>query len=163
MMVEIYDQIKVLHRRILTADIDLEMAALMKKEGFSFDVTWNEDEELCSLNEVNSFGARSEIGSCLFHWIRDVGILYGRDKEGNTVNRNVEFRISLDIPTNGGVEHARKRQSKEAHDCSFHATLVQRPRLTYEQVIPSPSTPESEEDSDDTATRGLLLKSLETS
>lgn len=31
--------------------------------------------------EVSPFGAMSECGSCLFHWVNDTGLLYGVEKE----------------------------------------------------------------------------------
>ncbi|KAK4553683.1 hypothetical protein LTR86_009181 [Recurvomyces mirabilis] len=40
------------------------------------------------LIELNSFGATTGCGSCLFHWIRDAEVLYGKLED-------VEFRVTL--------------------------------------------------------------------
>jgi hypothetical protein len=64
---------------------------LMLKQGFTFDVLWDA-EERCELIELNSFGTRSGCGTCLFHWLRDGDLLYGK-KLGE--NGEVEFRISI--------------------------------------------------------------------
>lgn len=71
-------------------EVDVEMGALMLRQGFSFDVMWVQMERRCVLIELNGFGARSGTGACLFHWIRDMAVLYGRSGDG------VEFRISLE-------------------------------------------------------------------
>ena len=57
------------------------------KDGFTFDV-FDTGEEI-QLVEVNPFGAMSGCGSCLFHWIRDGEVLYGKRGE-------VEFRVAID-------------------------------------------------------------------
>ena len=59
----------------------------MVEEGFTFDVFDTREE--VQLVEVNPFGAMSGCGSCLFHWIRDAEVLYGRRKE-------VEFRVAVE-------------------------------------------------------------------
>lgn len=69
-----------------------EMDALLLRQGFTFDVMWDEEERRCQLIELNSFGTRSGCGTCLFHWLRDGDILYGR-KSGN--GKQIEFRISV--------------------------------------------------------------------
>lgn len=76
-----------------------EMELLLLRQGLSFDVFYDEDSKQCSLVESNVFGPRSGLGSCLFHWIRDMDVLYGRDKElrGEESGQvsEVEFRISV--------------------------------------------------------------------
>jgi len=71
---------------------------LLLSQGFSFDVFYDEDTEQCSLIELNVFGARSGLGSCLFHWIRDLDVLYGKgsvNPDFGTTRTDVEFRISV--------------------------------------------------------------------
>ncbi|KAN0106810.1 hypothetical protein V8E51_009686 [Hyaloscypha variabilis] len=58
-----------------------ELDELMLKQGFTFD-----------LIELNSFGTRSGCGACLFHWLRDEDVLYG--KMGLETGE-VEFRVSV--------------------------------------------------------------------
>ena len=80
----------------------------MQKAGYSFDVLvfgghpTDEDSHAelehestsdtnlmdVQLVELNIFGASTGCGSCLFHWIRDAEMLYGKQQE-------VEFRIAL--------------------------------------------------------------------
>jgi hypothetical protein len=76
-----------------------DMDKLLLEQGFSFDVFYDEDTGQCSLVELNVFGARSGLGSCLFHWIRDMDVLYGKGKgaqERQTKGgREIEFRISV--------------------------------------------------------------------
>jgi hypothetical protein len=64
------------------------------KQGFSFDVLFDELAERCVLIELNGFGARSWCGACLFHWLRDIDVLYGRKTTSKEV-AEVEFRISV--------------------------------------------------------------------
>jgi hypothetical protein len=65
------------------------MGELMLKQGFSFDIIFDEAAQRCALIELNVFGARSGCGACLFHWLRDMNVLYGRTGKG------IEFRISV--------------------------------------------------------------------
>jgi hypothetical protein len=52
--------------------------------------------ESVSLIDLNSFGARSGCGCCLFHWLIDMDILYGRGVAGGGEgDSNVEFRTSI--------------------------------------------------------------------
>ncbi|KAH6724274.1 hypothetical protein BKA61DRAFT_535769 [Leptodontidium sp. MPI-SDFR-AT-0119] len=75
------------------------MDGLLLEQGFTFDVIFDEEGWSCSLIELNSFGARSGCGSCLFHWLRDMEVLYGRRLErgsdGTAENGDVVFRISI--------------------------------------------------------------------
>ncbi len=57
-----------------------EIDELMLRQEFSFDVLWDAEEERCQLIELNSFGKRSGCGACLFHWLRDGDVLYGRKR-----------------------------------------------------------------------------------
>jgi len=67
-----------------------EMDKLLLEQGFTFDVMYAEDTGECKLIELNSFGARSGCGSCLFHWLSDEVVLYGEKVDGE-----VEFRIAV--------------------------------------------------------------------
>ena len=66
--------------------IDANIAVLLVKYGFTFDVVVQKDASV-QLVEVNPFGALSGCGACLFHWVRDAKLMYGFDKE-------VEFRVT---------------------------------------------------------------------
>lgn len=54
------------------------------------------EDEICTLIEINTFGVRSSIGSCLFHWVQDMNLLYAKEEGWKDINNNVEFRIALD-------------------------------------------------------------------
>ncbi|KAM0557220.1 hypothetical protein ACHAPJ_005484 [Fusarium lateritium] len=85
---KIWNGILRIHREILEdLDSNNEMDQLLLKQGFSFDVFYDETDGPLQLVELNVFGARSGCGSCLFHWIKDFDTLYG-DGE------NVEFRVT---------------------------------------------------------------------
>ncbi|KAH7419380.1 hypothetical protein BKA64DRAFT_650670 [Cadophora sp. MPI-SDFR-AT-0126] len=75
------------------------MDELLLEQGFSFDVMFDEETQSCALIELNSFGARSGCGSCLFHWLRDMDVLYGKRSKRNCgeggLGEDVEFRISV--------------------------------------------------------------------
>jgi hypothetical protein len=62
------------------------MDALLLRQGFTFDVFYDDGSSEVELVELNVFGARSACGSCLFHWVRDSDRLYGREEK-------VEFRV----------------------------------------------------------------------
>jgi hypothetical protein len=62
------------------------------RQGFTFDVMWDEEEERLSLIELNSFGTRSGCGACLFHCLKDGEAKYGKNRDGNG---EVEFRNSV--------------------------------------------------------------------
>ncbi|KAK7409511.1 hypothetical protein QQX98_008295 [Neonectria punicea] len=84
----IYEGITGIHQQILD-DLrpDDELDTLLLKQGFSFDVFYDEERGSSELVELNVFGARSGCGSCLFHWIQDLALLYGEEQE-------VEFRVT---------------------------------------------------------------------
>jgi hypothetical protein len=69
-----------------TGTDDLDDA--LREQGFTFDVLYDEGRELCVLVELNSFGVRSACGSCLFQWLRDREVMYGKLDE-------VEFRVTF--------------------------------------------------------------------
>ena len=71
-----------------------EMDKLLLFQGFTFDVMFDEASGTTKLIELNSFGARSGCGSCMFHWLRDWDVLYGRGKQG-MAGEEIEFRISI--------------------------------------------------------------------
>lgn len=85
----IWEGIQDVHEEILKAvkERSDKLDTIMLEQGFSFDVLWV--GERCLLIELNSFGARSGCGSCLFQWLRDGDVLYGRN------GGEVEFRISV--------------------------------------------------------------------
>jgi hypothetical protein len=56
--------------------------------GFAFDVVSDRDGGHVRFIEVNSFGAMTGCGSCLFHWVRDGKIVYG-------VDEGAEIRLTL--------------------------------------------------------------------
>jgi len=85
-LVRIMKEIQRIHLEILDELKEDEMDVLLLKQGFSFDIMYDEESNKCSLIELNGFGARSGCGGCLFHWIRDMDAMYGI--------REVEFRIS---------------------------------------------------------------------
>lgn len=58
-------------------------------QGFSFDVFYDEDTGKSHLVELNVFGARSGLGSCLFDWPRDFDLLYGENGE------EAQFRVTF--------------------------------------------------------------------
>jgi len=92
---EMMNGIKLVHAEILSelgnGDVDL----LLLEQGFSFDVMWKEDEQRCALIELNGFGAKSGCDSCLFHWIKDMDILYGRRAASYGKEKEIGFRISV--------------------------------------------------------------------
>ncbi|KAH8879545.1 hypothetical protein GQ53DRAFT_738482 [Thozetella sp. PMI_491] len=63
---------------------------LLREQGFSFDLFFDEEAQKVELVELNSFGIRSPCGSCLFQWLRDRKVLYDEEE-----TRTVEFRVSL--------------------------------------------------------------------
>ena len=91
----IEEEVRRIHQEILET-VELrkgkegdETDELLLKQGFSFDVMWDGGGDVdgkgrCKLIEPNTFGARSGCGCCLFHWVKDVDVLYGR-KEGEFI------------------------------------------------------------------------------
>lgn len=76
-------------RRVIMDHLDLDHDAehrLLLEQGFSFDLFYDEDSRDAQLVELNVFGARSGLGSCLFKWVDDFDILYG--------NEEPEFRVT---------------------------------------------------------------------
>ncbi|KAH8590839.1 hypothetical protein B0O99DRAFT_633629 [Bisporella sp. PMI_857] len=88
-LVDILKEIRRVHGEILEEIDASKMGTLLLTQGFSFDVMYDEDAQKGYLIELNTFGARSGCGSCLYHWIRDMDTLYGTEDD-------VEFRISVD-------------------------------------------------------------------
>lgn len=85
---DIYSAIQALHERILQQLKPAEpLDAMLLKQGLSFDVFYDEENEQAQLVELNVFGARSGCGSCLFGWLGDLALLYGEQEE-------VEFRVA---------------------------------------------------------------------
>lgn len=81
-----------LHKAIC-GDVDSRrrMDDLLLKQGFSFDVFYDEEHDTCELVELNVFGIRSGCGSCLFQWVDDRAQLYGEESGG----RRLEFRVTM--------------------------------------------------------------------
>ncbi|KAL2071930.1 hypothetical protein VTL71DRAFT_13165 [Oculimacula yallundae] len=95
LMKTVMDGIQGVHKQILGEAIRGSGAAMDKlllEQGFTFDVVFDQETEKSKLIELNSFGARSGCGSCLFHWLSDFSVLYGSSMDGI---REVEFRISV--------------------------------------------------------------------
>ncbi|KAI0204418.1 hypothetical protein F4808DRAFT_342104 [Astrocystis sublimbata] len=79
----------------IAAEVDgeEEMDMLLMRQGLTFDVFFDHEYDLVQLVELNTFGARSACGSCVFHWIRDRKVLEGGDEHAD-----VEFRLSYVWP-----------------------------------------------------------------
>jgi hypothetical protein len=92
---KIWNGIKLVHAEILSELGNGAMDLLLLEQGLSFDVMWKVDEQRCALIELNSFGARSGCGACLFHWIKDMDVLYGRRAASYGKEKEIEFRISM--------------------------------------------------------------------
>jgi hypothetical protein len=92
---KIMSGIKLVHAEILSQLGNGDTDLLLLEQGFSFDVMWKWDEQRCALIELNGFGARSGCGACLFHWIKDMDVLYGRRAATDGKEKEIEFRISV--------------------------------------------------------------------
>lgn len=97
-----------IHKEIMAevgSDRGGAMDKLLLEQGFTFDVMFDEISQRCALIELNSFGARSGCGSCLFHWLRDMEVLHGkqlqRKRGGDPGMGDVEFRISINESLEG--------------------------------------------------------------
>lgn len=88
-------EIQIIHEEIMSHKLPDELAKLLRSQGFTFDVMFEEKTSKCVLIELNSFGTRSGCGSCLFHWLKDEDALYGRGRKGENGGIDVEFRISV--------------------------------------------------------------------
>ncbi|KAL7943571.1 hypothetical protein V8C42DRAFT_329442 [Trichoderma barbatum] len=71
----------------MKAHEDKELETLIRSQGFTFDVLYDEIAGQCMLIELNTFGVRSACGSCLFQWLKDRAVLYGE-------TGNIEFRVA---------------------------------------------------------------------
>ncbi|KAH0490717.1 hypothetical protein TgHK011_002174 [Trichoderma gracile] len=92
----IASSIEKVHNEILEfmqAQEDGQLERVIRSQGFTFDVFYDEDAAACSLIELNTFGVRSACGSCLFHWLRDRELLYG---EGGLTD--IAFRVTMSRP-----------------------------------------------------------------
>ena len=85
-LIDVMADIRRIHAEILNELCDNDMDQLLLKQGFSFDVMYQEEAKKCCLIELNGFGVRSGCGGCLFHWVKDMDSMYGTNE--------VEFRIS---------------------------------------------------------------------
>ncbi|KAL7920951.1 hypothetical protein ACQKWADRAFT_297170 [Trichoderma austrokoningii] len=88
---KILDGIQEIHAEIIAymkAHDDDELENLIRAQGFTFDVLYDENTEKCALIELNTFGVRSACGSCLFQWLKDRASLYGETGD-------VEFRVAV--------------------------------------------------------------------
>ncbi|KAK5989382.1 hypothetical protein PT974_10901 [Cladobotryum mycophilum] len=87
---KILDGIKTVHGSIISElqePGNNELDDLLRKQGFTFDVIFFEDTGVSALIELNTFGVTSACGSCLFQWLNDVEVLYGKASD------DVEFRV----------------------------------------------------------------------
>ena len=85
---KIWAGIVVLRQQIMNdLKSDDKLDEMLLKQGYTFDVLYDEEKDTSELVELNVFGARSGCGSCLFNWVDDLSLLYG---EGN----DVEFRVT---------------------------------------------------------------------
>ncbi|KAK3990491.1 hypothetical protein QBC44DRAFT_341830 [Cladorrhinum sp. PSN332] len=86
----VFSGIRKIHAEIIR-DIhaDDAMDDLLRRQGFTFDIFFDEAQNRCELIELNTFGVRSACGSCLFHWVRHRDLLYGEQSE------EVEFRVTM--------------------------------------------------------------------
>ncbi|KAI0393019.1 hypothetical protein F5Y17DRAFT_332015 [Xylariaceae sp. FL0594] len=73
-----------------------EIDELLMRQGLSFDVSFDEEQDRVELIELNVFGASSACGSCLFHWIRDRETLESRGG-----SEELEFRVTYHEPAQG--------------------------------------------------------------
>ena len=73
--------IQSLHRDILDGEHDLTPELVEK--GFAFDVLYDPHcrDNPVQLIKLKAFGALSDTGGCLFHWILDQYILYAKEEE----------------------------------------------------------------------------------
>lgn len=83
-----------IHARIISHATSLEplpdSTSVLQKllsEGFVFDIFEAPNGEM-QLLEINPFGAMSGCGSCLFHWIEDARVMYGKQER-------VEVRLAM--------------------------------------------------------------------
>lgn len=81
--------IESLHRQLLEdlRPVD-EMDRLLLNQGYTFDVVFDEEDDAYQLVELNTFGARSACGSCLFQWVQDRPQLHGAEQE-------LYFRVTI--------------------------------------------------------------------
>ncbi|KAL7819462.1 hypothetical protein V8C44DRAFT_318196 [Trichoderma aethiopicum] len=89
----IVDGIEKVHDEILEfmqAQEDPELERVIRRQGFTFDVFYDQLDDVCRLIELNTFGVRSACGSCLFHWLRDRELLYG-----NEGGPGIVFRVTM--------------------------------------------------------------------
>ncbi|KAI9148239.1 hypothetical protein HJFPF1_12066 [Paramyrothecium foliicola] len=89
---DVYEGVQEIHGQImetLQRDAVDDLHELMWSQGFSFDVFYDDIARKCSLVELNTFGAQSGCGSCLFHWVKDRKLLYGEEL------MDVEFRVAV--------------------------------------------------------------------
>lgn len=77
-----------IHQRLMRHPAVSELK--LKDTGFTFDVA--EVDKRIVLVELNDFGATTGCRSCLYHWLDDAKLLYGRSS--NTAARSsVDFRV----------------------------------------------------------------------
>ncbi|CAI4212034.1 unnamed protein product [Parascedosporium putredinis] len=61
---------------------------LLRRQGMTFDVWYDDEAGKVKLVELNTYGVRSACGSCLFHWVNDRETMYDASE--------VEFRVVVD-------------------------------------------------------------------
>ncbi|OAQ66829.1 hypothetical protein VFPPC_08340 [Pochonia chlamydosporia 170] len=87
---KILDGIEKIHAQIVGRLHDAgegELLEDLQRQGFTFDVLHIDDKNFM-LIELNTFGVRSQCGSCLFQWVKDRDTIYG------VSSKEVEFRVA---------------------------------------------------------------------
>jgi len=125
---KVFEEANRIHAEIMDAVRAGALDKLLLDQGFSFDICYDEDYDKCVLVEANPFGARGGHGACLFHWTRDVDVLYGMTQ------LEVEFRISMEdscgLPIlqsfhpKRGVDYARYVQSVYSSINTYRSKLI---------------------------------------
>jgi hypothetical protein len=84
--------VEAVHAKIIDDFQDIgsdENDDILRTQGFTFDVLYDEEADHGELIELNTFGVRSACGSCLFQWVKDRALLYGKKSE------EVQFRVTV--------------------------------------------------------------------
>lgn len=66
-----------------------ELDDMLRRQGVTFDVWYDDARDKVELVELNTFGVRSACGACLFHWVKDRDVMYG------VGDGEVEFRVVI--------------------------------------------------------------------
>lgn len=78
----IVKEVEKIYRTIEAYSANLgQLGQQLLRQGLVFDVSFQEDSTSASLVELTIFGSRSGCWSCLFHWLKDEDLLYGKRQE----------------------------------------------------------------------------------